>query len=76
MQTCTTLELVKKDLSEFGDVVATEASALASTTVESVRQQAQNIHQMMSFEEEGEEQQEEVKKTAEVAASEVSCQQA
>ncbi|VIO98191.1 Uncharacterized protein BM_BM7210 [Brugia malayi] len=50
-KTYTTFELVKKDLTEFSDVVASEASALANTTVESVKQQAYNLQQIMSLEE-------------------------
>uniref|UniRef100_A0A158Q6S7 BSD domain-containing protein n=1 Tax=Elaeophora elaphi TaxID=1147741 RepID=A0A158Q6S7_9BILA len=51
-KTYTTFELVKKDLTEFSDVVANEASALANTTVESVKQQAYNLQQIISLEEE------------------------
>ncbi|VDK37577.1 unnamed protein product [Anisakis simplex] len=48
MLTFTTFELVKKDLSELGDVVANEASAIASSTVESVKHQAQSLQQIVS----------------------------
>uniref|UniRef100_A0A915PIX2 BSD domain-containing protein n=1 Tax=Setaria digitata TaxID=48799 RepID=A0A915PIX2_9BILA len=61
-KTYTTFELVKRDLTEFGDVVANEASALANTTVESVRQQAQNLHQIINFEEVDDKQHEEGEK--------------
>lgn len=37
LKTYSTLTLVKKDLSELSDAVATEATALASTTVESIQ---------------------------------------
>lgn len=50
LQTFTTLEAVKKDLTEFSDVVASEASALATTTVESVKHQAQNLQQIIEDE--------------------------
>ncbi|VDN02401.1 unnamed protein product [Thelazia callipaeda] len=55
-KTYTTLELVKKDLTELSDVVANEASAFASSTVESVKQQAHHLQQIISFEEEHEQQ--------------------
>lgn len=51
-QTFTTFEMVKKDLNEFTDVVASEACSLASTTIKIVRQQAYNFQQFMSLEEE------------------------
>ncbi|EFO14701.2 hypothetical protein LOAG_13815 [Loa loa] len=51
-KTYTTFESVKKDLTEFSDIVTSEASALASTTVESVRQQAYSLQQIVSLEEE------------------------
>ncbi|KHN74254.1 BSD domain-containing protein 1 [Toxocara canis] len=51
-KTFTTLELVKKDLSEFGDVFANEATAIANTTVESVKHQAHTLQQMVSPEHE------------------------
>uniref|UniRef100_F1KXJ9 BSD domain-containing protein 1 n=1 Tax=Ascaris suum TaxID=6253 RepID=F1KXJ9_ASCSU len=51
-KTFTTLELVKKDLSEFSDVVANEANALANTTLESVKHQAHTFQQMVSVDEE------------------------
>lgn len=47
-KTFTTLELVKKDLTEFSDAVASEASAIAATTVESVKHQAQNLQQIVN----------------------------
>ena len=42
------MELVRKDLSEFGDAFASEATAIAANTVESVKQQAQNIQHMVN----------------------------
>lgn len=47
-KTFNTLELVKKDLTEFGDAVASEATAIAANTVESVKQQAQNLQQIVT----------------------------
>ena len=47
-QTFSTLELVKKDLSDFGDAVATEATAIANNTVESVKQQAQTLQHIVT----------------------------
>lgn len=46
-RTSTTFELVKKDLSEFSDAVATEATAIASNAVESMKQQAQNLQNIV-----------------------------
>ncbi|VDK71647.1 unnamed protein product [Onchocerca ochengi] len=69
-KTYTTFELVKKDLTEFGDVVANEASALANTTVESVRQQAYNLQQIISMEGENNEQNKEEGKKVESATNE------
>lgn len=71
-QTYTTFELVKKDLTEFTDVVASEASALASTTVEGVKQQAHNLQQIIGLEEENDKQDKEDNKKMESSANEVS----
>uniref|UniRef100_A0AAF5PUD5 BSD domain-containing protein n=1 Tax=Wuchereria bancrofti TaxID=6293 RepID=A0AAF5PUD5_WUCBA len=70
-KTYTTFELVKKDLTEFSDVVASEASALASTTIESVKQQAHNLQQIMSLEEEYDKQHKEESKRMENNANEI-----
>lgn len=43
---------MKKDLSEFSDVVANEANAIANTTLESVKHQAHTFQQMVSVDEE------------------------
>uniref|UniRef100_A0A915A8K2 BSD domain-containing protein n=1 Tax=Parascaris univalens TaxID=6257 RepID=A0A915A8K2_PARUN len=51
-KTFTTLELVKKDLSEFSDAVASEANAIANTTLESVKHQAHTFQQLVSVDEE------------------------
>ncbi|KAL3985401.1 BSD domain family protein [Acanthocheilonema viteae] len=69
-KTYTTFELVKKDLTELSDVVASEASALASTTVESVKQQAYNLHQIINLEEENDKQNKEESKKMESNANE------
>lgn len=53
-------------------MIASEASALASTTVESVRQQAYNLQQIMSVEEENDKQHKEGGKKIENNANEVS----
>ncbi|OZC09807.1 BSD domain protein [Onchocerca flexuosa] len=70
-KTYTTFELVKKDLTEFGDVVANEASALANTTVESVRQQAYNLQQIMNLEGENNEQNKEEREKVESTTNEI-----
>ncbi len=50
LQTLSTYELVKKDLSEFSDAVQTEATALASATANTVKQQAAQIGHLVNLE--------------------------
>ena len=47
-QTVSTYELVKRDLSEFTDAVQLEASALASATATTVKQQAAQIGNLVA----------------------------
>ncbi|CAG9538461.1 unnamed protein product [Cercopithifilaria johnstoni] len=68
-KTYATFELVKKDLTEFTDVVTSEASALASTTVENVKQKAYNLQQIISLEEENDKQNKEKSREMESSAN-------